>query len=99
MSFGPVNQQHRCALCCSGVIRRFRKSSTTCIDVRPPAAKLLILSSTNWNSGAWDGLALYCFWSSLGPSLVRARRSLALALTITQSSCQFSHLASPRVGM
>jgi hypothetical protein len=45
MSFGPVNQQHRRALYYSGAIRRFRKSPTTCIDVRPLAAKLLILSS------------------------------------------------------
>jgi hypothetical protein len=85
MSFEPVNQQHRRALCCSGVIRRFRKSLTTCINVRSPAAKLLILSITNWNSGARDGLALHCFNSSLGPSLGRARRSLASALMITQS--------------
>jgi hypothetical protein len=47
MSFEPVNQQHRRALCCSGAIRRFRKSPTTCIDVRLPAVKLLILSSMN----------------------------------------------------
>jgi hypothetical protein len=47
MSFEPVNQQHMHALCCSGAIRRFRKSLTTCIDVRPPAAKLSILSSMN----------------------------------------------------
>jgi hypothetical protein len=99
MSFEPVNQQRRRALCCSGAIRRFRKSPTTCIDVRPPAAKLLILSSTNWNSGAKDGLALHCLRSSLGPSLGRVRRSLASALTITQSPRQFSHLAPPRVGM
>jgi hypothetical protein len=85
MSFELVNQQHRRALCYSGAIRRFRKSPTTCIDVRPPAAKLLILSSTSWNSGGRDGLALHCFRSSLGPSLGRARRSLASALAITQS--------------
>jgi hypothetical protein len=47
MSFETVNQQHRRALCYNDVIRRFRKSPTTCIDVRTPAAKLLILSSTN----------------------------------------------------
>jgi hypothetical protein len=83
MSFEPVNQQHRRALCCTGVIRRFRKSPTMCIDVRPPAAKLLILSRMSWNSGARDGLALHCFRSSLGPLLGRARRSLASALAIT----------------
>jgi hypothetical protein len=99
MSFEPVNQQHRRALYCSSAMRRFKKSPTTCIDVRPPAAKLLILSSTSWNSGTKDGLALHCYRSSLSPSLDRARRSLASALAITQSSCQFSHLASPRVGM
>jgi hypothetical protein len=98
MSFEPVNQQHRRALCCSGAIRLFRKSPTTCIEVRPPAAKLLILSSTNWNSGARDGLVLHCFRSSLGPSLGRARRSLASALATTQSSCQFCQLAPPREG-
>jgi hypothetical protein len=47
MSFEPVNQQHRRAFCYSGAIRRFRKSLTTCIDVKPPSAKLLILSSTS----------------------------------------------------
>jgi hypothetical protein len=40
MSFEPVNQQHRRALCYSGAIRCFRKSPTTCIDIRPPTAKL-----------------------------------------------------------
>jgi hypothetical protein len=99
MSFEPMNQQHRRALCCSGAIRRFKKSLTTCIDVRSPAARLLILSNTSWNSSARDGLALHCFRSSLGPSLGRARRSLASALAITQSSRQFSHLAPPREGM
>jgi hypothetical protein len=99
MSFEPVNQQHRRALLCSGMIRHFKKSPTTCIDVRPPDAKVLILSSTSRNSGARDGLALYCFRSSAGPSLGRARRSLASALAITQSQRQFSHLAPPRVGM
>jgi hypothetical protein len=99
MSFEPVNQQHRRALCCSGVIRHFKKSLTTCIDVRPPAAKLLILSSTNWNSSARDGLAFHFFRSSLGPSLGRARRSLASVLAITKSPHQFSHLAPPKVGM
>jgi hypothetical protein len=87
MSFEPVNQQHRHTLCCSGAIRRFRKSPTTCIDVRRPAVKLLILSRTNWNFGARVGLALHCFRSSLGPSLGRARRSLASVLAITQSPC------------
>jgi hypothetical protein len=85
MSFEPVNQQHRRTLLCSGAIQRFRKSLTTCIDVRPPVAKVLILSSTGRNSGASDGLALHCFRSSAGPSLDRTRRSLASALAITQS--------------
>jgi hypothetical protein len=58
MSFGPVNQQHRRVLLCSGAIRRLRKSPTTCIDVRPPVAKVLILSSMGRNSGARDGLVL-----------------------------------------
>jgi hypothetical protein len=87
MSFEPVNQQHRRALCCSGAIQRFRKSLTTCIDVKPPAAKLLTLASMSWNSGTRDGLALHYFRSSLGPSLGRVRRSLASALGITQSLC------------
>jgi hypothetical protein len=73
MSFGPVNQQLRRALFYSGGIRHFKKSPTTCIDVRPPTTKLLILSSTGSNSGASDGLALHCFWSSLGPSLDSVR--------------------------
>jgi hypothetical protein len=75
------------------------KSPTTCIDVRSPAAKLLILSNMNWNSGARDGLALHCFRSSLGPSLGRVRQSLASTLAITQSPRQFSHLAPLREGM
>jgi hypothetical protein len=99
MSLVPVNQQHRRGLPCNGMTRRFRKSPTTCIEVRPPAASSLILSSTGSNSGSRDGLALYCFRSSLGPSFDRAKRSLASALMITQSLRQFSHLAPPRVAM
>jgi hypothetical protein len=97
MSLGPVNQQHRRGLPYNNMTRRFRKSPTTCIEVRPPAASSLMLSSTGSNSGAMDGLALHCFRSSLGLSLGRARRSLASVLTITQSLRKFSHLASPRV--
>jgi hypothetical protein len=70
-----------------------------CIDVMPPVAKPLILSNTGRNSGARDGLVLHILRSSAGPSLDRMRRSLASTLAITQSLCQFSHLASPRVGM
>jgi hypothetical protein len=99
MSFESVNQQHRCTLLYSGVIRRFRKSPTTCIEVRTPAAKVLILSNTGRNSGTRDGLALHCFRLSLGLSLGSARRSLASVLMITQSACQFSHHAPPREGM
>jgi hypothetical protein len=99
MSFEPVNQQHTRTLFCSGTTRRFTKSLTTCIDVRPPVARLLILSSTSSNSGASDGLDLHCFRSSHGPSLGSVRRSLASVLAITQSTCQFSHLAPPREEM
>jgi hypothetical protein len=99
MSFGPVNQQHRHGLLCSGVIRRFRRSPTTCVDVRPPVAKPLILSNMGRNSGERDGLDLHCLRSSAGPSLDRTRRSLASALAITQSLRQFSHLTPPMVGM
>jgi hypothetical protein len=99
MSFGSVNQQHRRGLLCSGTIRRFRRSPTTCTDVRPLVAKPLILSNTGRNSGERDGLVLHCLWSSAGPSLGRTRRSLALVLAITQSLRQFSHLAPPKVGM
>jgi hypothetical protein len=99
MSFGPVNQQHRRALLCSGAIQRFRKSLTTCIDVRTLVARVLILSSMGSNSSASDGLALHCFRSSLGPSLGSARRSLASVLAITQSAHQFSHLVPPREEM
>jgi hypothetical protein len=45
MSFGPVNQQHRRGLLCSSMTWRLRKSPTTCMEVRPPVAKVLILSS------------------------------------------------------
>jgi hypothetical protein len=93
MSFGPVNQQDRRGLLCSGAIRRFRRLPTTCIDVRPPVAKTLILSNTGRNSGERDGLVLHCLRSSAGPLLGRMRRSLALVLAITQSPRQFSHLA------
>jgi hypothetical protein len=99
MSFGPVNQQHRHGLLCSDAIRHFRRSLTTCIDVRPPVAKPLILSNTGRNSGERDDLVLHCLRSSAGPSLGRTRRSLASALAITQSLRQFSHLAPPKVGM
>jgi hypothetical protein len=85
MSFGPVNQQHRRTLLYSGVIRRFRKSPTTCINVRPPVAKVLILSSMGRNSGARDGLVLQCLRLRAGPLLGNTRRSLASALAITQS--------------
>jgi hypothetical protein len=99
MSFTPVNQQHMRALLCSGAIRRFRKSPTTCIDVRPPVARPLILSSMGRNSGAKDDLVLHCLRSRDGPSDGRTRQSLASALAITQSLRQFSYLAPARVGM
>jgi hypothetical protein len=99
MSFGLVNQQHRRALLCRGMIQRFRKSLTTCIDVRPPVAKVLILSSTGRNSGARDGLVLQCLRSRAGPLLGSTRRSLASALAITHSPHKFSHLAPPKVEM
>ena len=83
MSFGPVNQQHRRALRYSDAIQRFRKSPTTCIDVRPPVARLLILSSTGRNSGAGDGLVHPCLRLRAGPLLGSMRRSLASALAIT----------------
>ena len=85
MLFGPVNQQHRHGLLCSGAIRCFRRSPTTCIGVRLPIAKPLILSNMGRNSGERDGLVLHCLRSSAGPSLDRTRRSLALVLAITQS--------------
>jgi hypothetical protein len=87
MSFGPVNQQHKRALLYNDAIQRFRKSPTTCIDVRPPVAKVLILSSTSRNSGARDGLGLQCLRSRAGPLLGSTRRSLASVLAITQSAC------------
>jgi hypothetical protein len=99
MSFGPVNQQDRRGLFCSGVIWCFRRSPTTCIDVRPPVAKTLILSNMGRNSGKRDGLVLHCLRSSASPLLGRMRWSLASVLAITQSLCQFSHLAPPKVGM
>jgi hypothetical protein len=66
MSFGLVNQQHRRGILCSGMIRRFRRSPTTCIEVRPPVAKTLILSNTGRNSGDRDGLVLHCLRSRAG---------------------------------
>jgi hypothetical protein len=99
MSFGPVNQQHRRGLLYSGMILRFRRSPTTCIDVRPPVAKTLILSNTVRNSSERDGLALHCLRSSAGPLVGRMRRLLASVLAITQLLRQFSHLAPPKLGM
>jgi cell shape-determining protein MreC len=91
-SLEPVNQQLRRALAYSGAIWRFKKSPTTCIDVRPPVARDSILPNTGSNSGVNGGLALHCFLSSLGPSLGSTRRSLASVLAITHSAHQFSHL-------
>jgi hypothetical protein len=99
MLFESVNQQDRHGLLCSGAIRRFRRSPTTCIDVRPPIAKTLILSNTGRNSGERDGMVLHYLRSSAGPSLGRTRRLLASVLAITQSLRQFSHLTPPNVGM
>jgi cell shape-determining protein MreC len=95
-SFGLVNKQLRRALACSDAIRRFKKLPTTCIDVRPPVARDLILPNTGSNSGVNDGLALHYFLSSLGPSLGSTRRSLASVLAITHSARQFSHLVPLR---
>jgi hypothetical protein len=83
MSFGPVNQQDRHDLLCSGAIQRFKRSPTTCIDVKPPVARTLILSNTGRSYGERDGLVLHCLRSSAGPSLGRMRRSLASLLAIT----------------
>jgi hypothetical protein len=90
---------HRRGLPYSGMTRRFRKSPSTCIEVRPPTANSLILSRTGSNSGTRHDFTLHCFRSSLGPSLGRARRSLTSALAITQSFRQFSHRAPPREAM
>jgi hypothetical protein len=95
-SFVPENQQLKRALTCSGAIRRCKKSPTTCIDVRPPDARDSILPNTGSNSDANGGLALHCFFSSLGPSLGSTRRSLASVLAITHSARQFSHLVPLR---
>jgi hypothetical protein len=85
MSLGPVNQQLRRGLPCSGMTRRFKKSPSKCIEVRPPTASSLILSKMGSNSSVRHGFTLHCFRSRLGLSLRRARRSLASALAITQS--------------
>jgi hypothetical protein len=78
---------------CSGAIRRFKKSPTTCIDVRPSVTRDSILPNMGSNSGANSGLALHCFLLSLGPSIGSTRRSLASVLAITYSARQFSYLA------
>jgi hypothetical protein len=75
MSFEPVNQQDRRGLLYSGAIRCFRRSPTTCIDVRPPVAKTLILSNMGRNSSERDGLVLHCLRLRAGPLLGRMRRS------------------------
>jgi hypothetical protein len=42
MSFGSVNQQHRRGLLCNDMIRRFRRSPTTCIGAsNHPVASIL----------------------------------------------------------
>jgi hypothetical protein len=76
MSFGPVNQQHRRGLLYRGMIRCFRRSSTTCIDVRSPMAKALILSKTGRNFGKRGDLVLHCLRSSADPLDGRTRWSL-----------------------
>jgi hypothetical protein len=64
----------RHGLLCSGMTRRFRKSSTTFMDVRPPVAKVSILSSTGRSPGDSDGWVLQSLWSTVGPLLGRTRR-------------------------
>jgi len=68
-----------------GAIRRFRKSPSTCSEVRPPSASSLILPSTGLNSGDRDGLDLQLLRSEVGLSVGRVRRSLASVLAITHS--------------
>ena len=57
-SWGPVKLQAGRGCCFRGAIRRFRKSPSTCSEVRPPSASALILLSTESNSDGRDGLAL-----------------------------------------
>jgi hypothetical protein len=86
MSFGPVNQQHKRGLLYSGMTRRFRKSPTTCMEVRPPVARVSILSSTGRSSDDSDGWVFQSLRSRVGPLLGRTRRLLASALAITHSA-------------
>jgi hypothetical protein len=55
------------------------------MEVRPPVAKVLILSSTGRNFCDSDGLVLQCLRSRDGPLLYKTRWSLASVLAITQS--------------
>ena len=74
-----------------GAIRRFRKSSSTCSEVRPPSASALILLSTESNSDGRDGLALQDWRSEAGPPVGMTRCSLASVVAITHSLRQSSH--------
>src|SRR6185436_1708545 len=71
-SLRPVKLQAGRGRCFRGAIRRFRKSPSTCHEVRPLSASDLILPSTESNSGCRDGLALQDARSVAGPSVGKA---------------------------
>src|SRR6185312_2579077 len=98
-SLRPVKLQAGRGRCFRGAIRRFTKSPSTCHEVRPLSASDLILSSTESNSGCRDGLALQDARLVAGPSVGKARRSLASVVAITQSLRHSSHYPPVRPGM
>ena len=88
---GPGEAPARRVRCFRGAIRHFRKSPSTCSEVRPLSASVLILLSTGSNSDGKDGLALQDWRSEAGPSVGMTRRSLASVVVITHSLRQSSH--------
>ena len=90
-SLRPVKLQAGRGRCFRGAIRRFRKSPSTCSEVRPLSASDLILPSTESKSGGRDGLALQDPRSEAGPSVGMTRRSLASVVAMTHSLRHSSH--------
>src|SRR6185503_16014545 len=98
-SLRPVKFQAGRGLYFRGAIRRFKKSPSTCSEVRPLSASDLILPSTESKSGGRDGLALQDPRSEAGPSVGMARRSLASVVAMTHSLRHSSHFPPWSPGM
>src|SRR6185312_11812145 len=98
-SLGPVKLQVERGRCFRGAIQRFRKSPSTCSEVRPLSASTLILLSTESKSDGRDSLALQDRRSEAAPPVGMTRRSLASVVAITHSLRQSSHFPPTSPGM